>query len=1842
MSLWATSISRAELYEDSIYSNFIIDFYQDSAPRYTGGDVIFGIRQGTGYAQVGSEISLPSSAVPLPDVTVGGITYSTYGLLNISGTQTAIQASVLSDADSINEVLEVRIILARDASNQTDTISPNFGTVIRQIYDDEFSPPEPDIQVSRIDVPSQVEAGQAFNIGVELLNLGDQNLSSSQFRVEVFTSSSYSASSRIWGGDFTSGRLFSPQPDYNTISVPGSATTGINVSQLFVRVLADPNNAIDETNEGNNFRGVTIATTQPDLPDYVVTDLSIAGGDEIGDQMIVRYRTENQGTATAPVSYTQTVVRDAAGTVIFSDTNQVLSLQSGASRAGEESFTIPLSAADGNFTITVTANSTGLAESNSGNNDQSVLETIVAPNQPPLAVDDTFSPAFEADGTYFVSDAALLANDTDPEGTALSVSQWDLIRADANGTWARVAGGFEVTPNAGASVATMAYFVTDARGDGDWAQVDINIPADPNQNGAPVAGDDVFLPDDSAYQASGTYFISDSHLLSNDTDPDGDTIGITQWDLNRSDANGAWTRVSGGFEVTPAAGAATSTLAYFVSDPSGVGDWARVTFSVPDEPGPDNIAPFLNVLSQITLSPGSRVELTDLISAYDVDGEMYSVTVIDPSGGALLFNSDSSTYYNGVQWGILWGDVPGKFWVAPQTEGTHTLDVYVTDTGFERSATQTITMTVEAPAAGSAGSAPDITFAPDSFYNTGTDIQLTSLFSAWDPDGASDIESYVIADASDGTGRGNSGGYLYNSRTGERVLARDGAIAQEVIPTAEIGDWFFVTTPNAADGVDTLFVAPIDSDGLLPSGGTLQDGLPVDSMLTLNVVARPDLDLTPVGGDVSQTEDTVVALRDLVDINDSVTHIDINSPSSVVSFENRVTGETIADTGTILASALGDWDMVFNTVTGPRDAMSGQVEFVPHSAYQQGVAEQLNVETRAQVTMGTPETSWFEWLGDYIQNEMLPNGYATVKAYFQDLYDNHNIKYLLGFEYSGKLVVSGFNTGMVLDLADLFGVTTEGAGGYGNNTNGVVSLWGYNNLSVGVSFGSELGVSAGAAFTLTPVKFSPLSADIRSGFDISLPELSWGGSVAGFGVEYSYELMSDNISLDVETPILSLGIEEDNLEAYLDGTQPLTPSVKADVIPSFDTEVKLDMQLFGVDKITDLGEIDRSALLSWTPFDMFINTLPGVGALSLLWREFNSLTPRSMTDGMTGRATNDFIEGTSQGEFIEGLGGDDYLQGWGGDDAIFGGGGYDKIFGGGGIDTLNFGPDGGFLSGGSRSDQYLLNVGNLRNSETPNFTIFDDGLASDTDDAIYVYSDDPIAVGLDDIRFEAHGPDLHVIFSDTVVGGFIRVDRGTLVIENQASITDQIERIVLVANDPDDTQEIDLVLRAGLENWFGTAVPATDVQLIGIGAYTGSDAAEIFHGTDVADNLTAAGGDDFVFTGAGNDRIVAANGAGDDHYDGGTGIDEVVYTSSAEGIVVDLAEFRASGGPDVGTDQLFGIENVVGSLHDDLIAGDDKANGLMGQDGRDTILGLAGDDYLDGYWDDDSILGGSGDDTVLGNLGRDILSGSTGQDSLNGGLGADTIDGGSGDDTVNAGDSNDSVGGGDGDDLINGQSQQDTLHGGSGDDTLNGGAGGDQITGDQGDDSLNGGGGSDDLNGGSGDDTLLGLNQNDVLAGGSGRDRAEGGNGQDSLNGGAGNDTLVGGVGNDTANGGDGNDRILGSGGDDVLRGQNNQDTLIGGGGNDVLYGGPGGDNFVFADRFGQDTIVGFEAFNSEQIDLSDVTNIVDFGDLVANHLVNSGGEAMIVDGVHSILLEGVSFSDVGVGQLYSAGDFVF
>ena len=232
-----------------------------------------------------------------------------------------------------------------------------------------------------------------------------------------------------------------------------------------------------------------------------------------------------------------------------------------------------------------------------------------------------------------------------------------------------------------------------------------------------------------------------------------------------------------------------------------------------------------------------------------------------------------------------------------------------------------------------------------------------------------------------------------------------------------------------------------------------------------------------------------------------------------------------------------------------------------------------------------------------------------------------------------------------------------------------------------------------------------------------------------------------------------------------------------------------------------------------------------------------------------------------------------------------------------------------------------------------------------------------------------------------------------------------------------------------------------------------------------------------------------------DSFTGSTGADWVSYAGSTHihGVSVDLRFNPASVNYGATGDTLSGINNIIGSAHDDSLHGNSGDNILRGGAGYDSLRGGGGADTLDG---------GSGNEEDLvayqfSSKGvRVNLALTTAQEDFDGTHGFTANQGG------------DAVG----DILFNIEQIQGSSHG-------------DWLTGDDKGNSLVGRGGDDRLEGGAGDDHLYGNRGNDNLYGNRGNDNLYGEAGEDTLEGGAGVDTYQFQV-------GDGTDIIIDEAGD--------------------------------------------------------------------------------------------------------------
>ncbi|HAZ3801908.1 TPA: RTX toxin hemolysin HlyA, partial [Escherichia coli] len=137
------------------------------------------------------------------------------------------------------------------------------------------------------------------------------------------------------------------------------------------------------------------------------------------------------------------------------------------------------------------------------------------------------------------------------------------------------------------------------------------------------------------------------------------------------------------------------------------------------------------------------------------------------------------------------------------------------------------------------------------------------------------------------------------------------------------------------------------------------------------------------------------------------------------------------------------------------------------------------------------------------------------------------------------------------------------------------------------------------------------------------------------------------------------------------------------------------------------------------------------------------------------------------------------------------------------------------------------------------------------------------------------------------------------------------------------------------------------------------------------------------------------------------------------------------------TDNLYSVEELIGT---------NRADKFFGSKFTDIFHGADGDDHIEGNDGNDRLYGDKGNDTLRGGNGDDQLYGGDGNDKLTGGVGNNYLNGGDGDDELQVqGNSfaKNVLSGGKGNDKLYGSEGADLLDGGEGNDLLKGGYGND-------------------------------------------------------------------------------------------------------------------------------------------------------------------------------------------------------
>ena len=290
---------------------------------------------------------------------------------------------------------------------------------------------------------------------------------------------------------------------------------------------------------------------------------------------------------------------------------------------------------DGDYTFTPAPDWTGSTNatydvSNGKIKTGNILITVTPTQDAPTANDDTF--AIDEDTATDVT-AQLLANDSDPDGDTLSVTG---VSNATGGNVDLTAGVVTFTPTAdlcGAATAGFDYALADGNGGTDNASVTIDITC---VNEPPVAtGDSVTVGEDAPADVT-------AQLLSNDTDPNSDTLAVS----GVSNASGGSVDLTAGVVTfTPAAdlcGDGEGGFDYDVTDGNGGSDSASVIVDITCANDAPSAA---DDTVDVTEDTATDVTAEVLANDDDVDGDTLVVTgVANATGGNADVDAGTVTF----------------------------------------------------------------------------------------------------------------------------------------------------------------------------------------------------------------------------------------------------------------------------------------------------------------------------------------------------------------------------------------------------------------------------------------------------------------------------------------------------------------------------------------------------------------------------------------------------------------------------------------------------------------------------------------------------------------------------------------------------------------------------------------------------------------------------------------------------------------------------------------------------------------------------------------------------------------------------------------------------------------------------------------------------------------------------------------------------------------------------------------------------------------------------------------------------------------------------------------------
>ncbi|MBN1208544.1 MAG: tandem-95 repeat protein, partial [Myxococcaceae bacterium] len=526
--------------------------------------------------------------------------------------------------------------------NHTDPSSAN-----NTATDTDTLTPRADLAVSLSDAPDPVLEDGTLTYAVNVNNLGPSTATSLTATLNLPAGTTFvSGTGTGWTCGHAGGVVTCTRPSADPGALP-AITVQVTAPAVggTITATATVSAATTDPVSGNNSASQNTTVTPVNDPPNAVDDTFTV--------------TEDSGVTILAVLANDTAAPDTGETLIVAAVSQPATGGTVTLSGGQVRFT-PSANFNGTVTFTYT-----VSDGNGGTDTATVMVTVTPVNDPPNAVDDTFTVSEDSAATV----VPVLANDTTAPETGETLTLTGVSQPATGGTVTLSGGVVRFTPSANfTGTVTFTYTVSDGNGGTDTATVTVTVTA---VNDPPNAVDDALTVNED----SGVTVVP---VLANDTTaPDtGETLTVTG--VSQPATGGTVTLSGGQVSFTPAPNfSGPVTFTYTVSDGNGGTDTATVTVTVvPVNDPPDAVNDALTVSedSAATVVP----VLANDTTAPDT-GETLTVT------GVSLPVNGTATLSGGVV----------SYQPNPNFSGTDTFTYTVSD-GNGATDTATVTVTVTA------------------------------------------------------------------------------------------------------------------------------------------------------------------------------------------------------------------------------------------------------------------------------------------------------------------------------------------------------------------------------------------------------------------------------------------------------------------------------------------------------------------------------------------------------------------------------------------------------------------------------------------------------------------------------------------------------------------------------------------------------------------------------------------------------------------------------------------------------------------------------------------------------------------------------------------------------------------------------------------------------------------------------------------------------------------------------------------------------------------------------------------------------------------------------------------